>query len=135
MICRQSLRLRLSGNNNLSYSESRKALIIQCFPGFLLFTGYKVATFECFFVANRCCHVVATIRASARLAGWLLQFVCSDTDGCRFPSWSAHARVPDVLRSTEARTPFPPADWRVNGKCRDDKVRQNIINKLDISLE
>ena len=35
---------QLSGNNNLSVSESRKSLIVKVFPGFLFFTGYKLAT-------------------------------------------------------------------------------------------
>ncbi len=34
----------VSGNNNLSVSESRKSLIVKVFPGFLFFTGYKLAT-------------------------------------------------------------------------------------------
>jgi hypothetical protein len=40
-----------SGNNNFLASESRKALILQGFPGFLFFTGYNLATRKGFFVA------------------------------------------------------------------------------------
>ena len=40
-----------SGNKLNSVSESRKTLILQGFPGFLFFTGYKLATSGRFFVA------------------------------------------------------------------------------------
>ena len=40
-----------SGNNNFLAFESRKALILQGFPGFLFFDGYKLATWKSFFVA------------------------------------------------------------------------------------
>ena len=43
--------LRSSGNKLNSVSESRKTLILQGFPGFLFFTGYKLATSGRFFVA------------------------------------------------------------------------------------
>ena len=41
----------MSGNKLNSVSESRKTLILQGFPGFLFFTGYKLATSGRFFVA------------------------------------------------------------------------------------
>ena len=50
----KSVKLRFagaSGNKNFLASESRKALILQGFPGFLFFIGYKLATWKGFFVA------------------------------------------------------------------------------------
>lgn len=35
-----------SGNKNFLAFESRKALILQGFPGFLFFDGYKLATWK-----------------------------------------------------------------------------------------
>lgn len=50
----KSVKLRFvgaSGNKNFLASESRKALILQGFPGLLFFAGYKLATSKGFFVA------------------------------------------------------------------------------------
>ena len=44
-----------SGNKLNSVSESRKTLILQGFPGFLFFTGYKLATSDAFFVTTVFC--------------------------------------------------------------------------------
>ena len=41
----------MSGNKLIRVSESRKTLILQGFPGFLFFAGYKLATSGRFFVA------------------------------------------------------------------------------------
>lgn len=45
----------MSGNKLISVSESRKTLILQGFPGFLFFRGYKMATSADFFVAIISC--------------------------------------------------------------------------------
>lgn len=50
----KSVKLRFagaSGNENFLAFESRKALILQGFPGFLFFDGYKLATWKEFSVA------------------------------------------------------------------------------------
>ena len=95
---------------------------VQGFSGLLLFSGYKMATLKCFFVANCRCHVVAAVRALAHPVGWLLQFACWDTDGCRFSLWSDPFRDQGVPQSAAERTPFPPADWRVNRAKRESRI-------------
>ena len=51
----KSVKLRFvgaSGNKNFLAFESRKALILQGFPGFRFFTGYKLATSKGFFCSH-----------------------------------------------------------------------------------
>lgn len=97
-------------NNNFSVSESQKALIVQGFPGFLFFDGYKMATFGLIFVASG-------VKWLSCPAGWLPLPACLGTGGCRCPWWSAHVHALSVLRSAGAKSSSPSAGWRGCDEC------------------
>ena len=103
-----------SGNNRISVLESRKALKIQGFLGFSVFSGYKMATSERIFVARGkfgCCQGVAMV-TRYRLTAVQPLPVCWGTGGCKSPLWFAPVRDPAALRSARERIPSPPIGWR-----------------------
>ena len=114
MILPLSHLLQSSGNNRISVLESRKALKIQGFPGFSVFSGYKMATSERIFVASGeigCCQGVATV-TRCRLTAVQPLPVCWGTGGCKSPLWSVPVHDPAALRSAKERSPSLLADWR-----------------------
>ena len=114
MILLQNHLQPLSGNNRISVLESRKALKIQGFPGFSVFSGYKMATSEQIFVASGeigCCQGVAIV-TRCRLTAVQPRPVCWGTGDCKSPWWSALVHDPDALQSAKERSPSPPIGWR-----------------------